>query len=48
MWSSENAETFDLNSEIEFWTRSGKIKIKLERGVDIRRLDTLIAQYILK
>ena len=47
MWSSENAGTFDLNSEIELWTRAGKIKINLGRDVDVRRLDSLIAHVLL-
>lgn len=47
MWSSENAGTFDLNSEIELWTRAGKIKINLGRDVDVRQLDSLIAHVLL-
>ncbi|WP_080792714.1 PH domain-containing protein [Corynebacterium pacaense] len=43
MWSSENAGTLDFTSELELWTRAGHIKIKLGRGVDIRRLDLLIS-----
>ena len=48
MWSSENAGTFDLNTEIELWTRAGHIKVNLKRGVDIRKLDSLIARCVLK
>ncbi|GAB3818155.1 hypothetical protein GCM10028820_19930 [Tessaracoccus terricola] len=47
MWSSENAGTLDFNAEIELWTRAGHIKIKLGRGVDIRRLDNLIGHAVL-
>ncbi|AZZ53027.1 MULTISPECIES: PH domain-containing protein [Rathayibacter] len=47
MWSSENAGTFDLNSEVELWTRAGHIKVKLGRGADIRRLDSLLAWAVL-
>lgn len=43
MWSSENAGLFDQDSEIELWTRAGHIKVNLRRGVDVRRLDSLIA-----
>lgn len=43
MWSSENAGTLDWNSEIELWTRAGHIKIKLAKGADVRRIDSLIA-----
>jgi hypothetical protein len=47
MWSSENAGRLDFNSEMELWTRAGHIKIKLAKGADIRRLDTLIAWAVL-
>lgn len=43
MWSSENAGTLDWNSELELWTRAGHIKIKLGRGVEVRKLDHLIS-----
>jgi hypothetical protein len=47
MWSSENAGTFDLDGEIELWTRAGQIKIRVGKRVDVRRLDQLIAHSIL-
>lgn len=47
MWSSENTGTFDFNSELELWTKAGHIKIKVGKGVDIRKLDNLIAQVAL-
>jgi hypothetical protein len=47
MWSSENAGRLDFNSEMELWTRAGHIKIKLAKGADIRRLDSLIASAVL-
>ncbi|MBK9158082.1 MAG: PH domain-containing protein [Micropruina sp.] len=47
MWSSENAGTLDLNSELEMWTRAGHIKIKLGKSIDVRRLDNLIAHLVL-
>ncbi|MFT3833159.1 MAG: PH domain-containing protein [Micropruina sp.] len=47
MWSSENAGTFDFNSELELWTRAGHITINLGKGVDVRRLDQLIAHAVL-
>ncbi|UFU07481.1 PH domain-containing protein [Ruania halotolerans] len=43
MWSSENAGRFDVSSEIELWTRAGHIKVKLAKGADVRRLDSLFA-----
>src|SRR5699024_6234462 len=48
MWSSENAGTLDWNSEVELWTKAGHIKIKLSKGADVRRLDSLIAWAVLK
>ena len=48
MWSSENAGKLDWNSEIELWTRAGHIKIKLSKGADVRRIDSLIAWAVLK
>ncbi len=48
MWSSENAgRMLDLNAELELWTRAGHIKVKLNKGVDIRRLDHLISSAVL-
>lgn len=47
MWSSENAGKLDFNAEIELWTRAGHIKVKLGRGADVRRLDSLIAWAVL-
>lgn len=46
-WSSENAGTFDIDSELELWTRAGQIKIKVGKKVDVRRLDMLIAHSVL-
>jgi hypothetical protein len=49
MWSSENAGgMLDTNAELELWTRAGHIKVKVGRGADIRRLDSLIAWAVLK
>lgn len=48
MWSSENAgRMLDLNAEMELWTRAGHIKVKLNKGVDIRKLDHLISSAVL-
>ncbi len=47
MWSSENASGFDLTSEVQLWTRAGMIKIETGRGVDVRRLDRIIADQVL-
>ena len=46
-WSSENAGGFlDMNAELELWTRAGHIKVNLQRGVDIRKFDRLIADAV--
>ena len=47
MWSSENAGKFDLDAELELWTRAGHIKIKVGKKVDVRRLDMLIANSVI-
>lgn len=49
MWSTENAgKLLDINAEVQLWTRAGHIKINLQKGVDIRRFDKLIAEELLK
>ncbi|MGB4587822.1 MAG: PH domain-containing protein [Clostridiaceae bacterium] len=49
MWSTENAgKLFDFNAEVELWTRAGHIKVNLNKGVDIRKFDKLIANVVLK
>jgi len=47
MWSSENAGALDFNAELALWTRAGHIKIKVGKGVDVRKLDRLIADVML-
>lgn len=49
MWSTENAGRFlDFNAEVELWTKAGHIKVKLQKGVDIRKFDMLIANALLR
>ncbi|MFJ2535842.1 PH domain-containing protein [Microbacterium maritypicum] len=49
MWSSENAGgLLDRDGEIELWTRAGHIKVRVTKGTDIRRLDSLIAWAVLQ
>lgn len=48
MWSTENAGVVDVNSEVELWTKLGTIKVKLRKGVDIRKIDALLANAIMK
>jgi hypothetical protein len=48
MWSTENAgRLLDINAEVELWTKAGHIKVKLQKGVDIRKFDKLIADALL-
>jgi len=47
MYSTENAGMLDFNAELELWTRAGRFKLNLNKKVDIRKLDRIIAQYIL-
>lgn len=47
MYSTENAGKIDLNAEIELWTKAGKLKLNLNRKVDVRKLDRIIAKAIL-
>ena len=49
MWSTETAGMlFDLSAEVELWTRAGHIKITLQKGVDVREFDRLIAHCVLR
>lgn len=48
MYSTENAGLLpEINAEVELWTKIGNIKIKLNRGVNIREVDKTLATYIL-
>lgn len=47
MWSTENAGMIDFNSEVELWTRAGHFKINLSKGIDVRKFDKLMANYVL-
>lgn len=48
MYSTENAgKILDVNSEVELWTKAGHIKINLNKNVNIREFDRIIASAIL-
>ena len=47
MWSTENAGLIDFNAEVELWTKIGSIKVKLRKGIDIRKFDELLSNAIL-
>lgn len=40
-------DLLDFNAERELWTRAGHIKVNLNKGIDVRRLDRLIADAVL-
>ena len=44
---SSTLDHLDWNSELELWTRAGHIKVKLGKGIDVRRLDNLISYMVL-
>lgn len=47
MWSTENAgKMLDLNAELELWTNIGHFKINLNKDIDIRGIDRLIASCV--
>lgn len=49
MWSTENAAgMLDFTAEIELWTRAGKVKINVGKSLDVRAIDRLIAQAVLR
>lgn len=47
MWSTENSGILDLDSEVQIWTQIGELKIKLKKGIDVRKFDKLIASKVL-
>lgn len=48
MWSTETSgKIFDINTEVELWTKAGHLKLKLDRKIDIKKLDKIIAEAIL-
>lgn len=47
MWSTENAGTTDMSSEVHLWSRAGNIKINLRRDIDVRAFDLLLAEVCL-
>ena len=48
MWSSENAGgLLDFTAEIELWTRAEHIKLQLDKKIDVRQFDKLIAECVL-
>ncbi len=49
MWSTENTGLlFDLSTELELWTKSGRFKINLSPDCDIREFDHILSSAILR
>lgn len=47
MWSSENAGHFDLDSELELWTKADHFKLKLSGKCNIAEFDRILGNGIL-
>ncbi|MEI3386375.1 MAG: PH domain-containing protein [Faecalibacillus intestinalis] len=48
MWATENAgKLFDINAELELWTKAGHFKIKVNSNCDIREFDQILGKAIL-
>ena len=48
MWSSENVgKLFDINSELELWTKAGHFKLKLNPKCDIIEFDRILGKAII-
>lgn len=47
MWSSENASKGDMDVELEMWTKAGHFKLKLDKKINVRELDLILANGIL-
>lgn len=47
MWSSENSGTFDLDTELDLWTKAGHFKLKLSSKCDIREFDRILGNSVL-
>lgn len=47
MWSSENQGSFDLDQELELWTKAGHFKLKIATKCDVREFDRILGNAIL-
>ena len=48
MWSTENAgKLFDIDAELELWTKAGHFKINVDKKCNIREFDTILGNAIL-
>ena len=49
MWSTENAgKLLDVDTELQLWTTIGNFKINLSRAIDIREIDRLVSNAVLR
>ena len=47
MWSSENTGHFDLDAELDLWTKAGHFTLKVAAKCDIREFDQILGSAIL-
>ena len=47
MWSSENTGHFDLDAELDLWTKAGNFTLKVAAKCDIREFDQILGSAIL-
>ena len=47
MWSSENTGHFDLEAELDLWTKAGHFTLKVAAKCDIREFDQILGSAIL-
>lgn len=47
VWSVESSGILDIDSEVEIWTRNHQLKIKLRRGINVRKFEQYIAEAVL-
>ena len=47
MWSSENTGHFDLDAELDLWTKAGHFTLKVAAKWDIREFDQILGSAIL-
>lgn len=49
MWSTENAgKLFDINAELELWTKAGHFKLRVNPKCDIREFEAVLSKAILQ
>lgn len=46
LWSAEVARDLFANTEVDLWTRAGLVKIHLNKGMNVRKFENLIAEAV--